>query len=86
MEQFCGENPGFTRKLADVKASFNPISAFYKDPMQAWIYANSKVAVGRDNLGPETWDLLKEIRKYSLTTDPAPGEKFFNRLRNGRAK
>jgi hypothetical protein len=86
MEQFCGENPGFTRRLADVKASFNPISAFYKDPMQAWIYANSKVAVGRDNLGPEIWDLFQEIRKYSVTTDPAPGEKFLNRLQNSRAK
>jgi hypothetical protein len=42
VEKFCGENPAFTKNLAQVKASFNPIAAFYQDPMQAWIYANPK--------------------------------------------
>ena len=69
VERFCGENPSFTRKLSDVKASFNPISAFYRDPMQAWIYANSKDAQSRDSMGPDAWDrtndLYDEIRKYS---------------------
>jgi hypothetical protein len=31
-----------------VKASFNPIAAFYQDSMQAWIYANSEDAETRD--------------------------------------
>jgi hypothetical protein len=52
VEQFCRDNPSFTKKLAAVKASFNPIGAYYQDPMQAWIYANSNAAVLRDALGP----------------------------------
>ena len=67
IEKFCKENPAFTRNLAKVKSSFNPIAAFYQDSMQAWIYANSQAAETRDALGPETWDRYQEMRKYSET-------------------
>ena len=84
VEKFCGENPAFTRKLSDVKASFNPISAFYRDPMQAWIYANSQDAENRDTVGPDSWDstneLYKEMRKYSETSlVPERGKEVFDR-------
>jgi len=82
VEKFCRENPAFTKNLAEVKASFNPIAAFYKDPMQAWIYANSLESETRDNLGPDTWDIYKELRKYSMTTlrqDSAEAEKVFKK-------
>ena len=52
VEKFCRENPAFTKNLAEVKASFNPLAAFYKDPMQAWIYANSEASETRDALVP----------------------------------
>jgi hypothetical protein len=64
IEKFCKENPAFTRNLAKVKSSFNPIAAFYQDSMQAWIYANSQAAETRDALGPEAWDRYQEMRKY----------------------
>jgi hypothetical protein len=32
VERFCRENPAFTKDLAQVKASFNPIAAFYLGP------------------------------------------------------
>jgi hypothetical protein len=81
VEKFCKENPAFTKNLARVKASFNPIAAFYKDPMQAWLYANSEVSESRDALGPESWDNYQELRKYSATTgDPDAGKAFLKRL------
>jgi hypothetical protein len=82
VEKFCRENPAFTKNLAGVKASFNPIAAFYKDPMQAWIYANSEASESRDALGPESWDNYQELRKYSTTaSDPNTGKAFLKRLR-----
>ncbi len=33
---FCRENHGFSRMLADVPASFNPIAAYYKEPQKAF--------------------------------------------------
>jgi hypothetical protein len=81
VEKFCRENPAFTKNLAGVKSSFNPIAAFYKDPMQAWIYANSEASESRDALGPDTWDTYQELRKYSATTgDPDAGKAFLKRL------
>ena len=82
VDKFCRENPAFTKNLAEVKASFNPIAAFYKDPMQAWIYANSEASETRDALGPDTWDTYQELRKYSATslgTNGADGAKVFKK-------
>lgn len=33
---FCSDNPGFTRKLAKVRAHFNPIAAYYQDQRKAF--------------------------------------------------
>ena len=80
VEKFCRENPAFTKNLAEVKASFNPITAFYKDPVQAWIYANSEAAETRDALGPDGWDRYNELRKYSSTSlQPVDPEKAFKK-------
>jgi hypothetical protein len=80
VEKFCGENPAFTKNVAEVKASFNPIAAFYQDPMQAWIYANSEASESRDALGPDAWDTYTEMRKYSATSPYAGnGEKVFKK-------
>jgi hypothetical protein len=65
VEKFCKENPAFTKNLAEVKAWFNPIAAYYKDPVQAWIYANSKASEARDAMGPDAWDKYQEMRKYA---------------------
>jgi hypothetical protein len=62
-----------------VKASFNPIAAFYKDPMQAWIYANSRASESRDALGPDSWDDYNELRKYSSMTSLQDPEKAFEK-------
>jgi hypothetical protein len=78
--KFCRENPAFTKNIAEVKASFNPIAAFYKDPMQAWIYANSQASETRDALGPDSWDNYNELRKYSSTNlQPVDPEKAFKK-------
>ena len=80
VERFCRENPGFTKNLAQVKASFNPIAAFYQDPVQAWIYANSEASESRDALGPDDWDIYSEMRKYSADSPWAGnGEKVFKK-------
>jgi len=64
-----------------VKASFDPIAAFYQDPMQAWIYANSEASESRDALGPDAWDTYSEMRKYSATSPWAGnGEKSFQKM------
>jgi hypothetical protein len=73
VEKFCKENPAFTKNLAEVKAWFNPIAAYYKDPVQAWIYANSKASEGRDVLGPDFWDKYQEMRKYAARLANALG-------------
>jgi hypothetical protein len=80
VERFCRENPAFTKNLAQVKASFNPIAAFYQDPMQAWIYANAEASESRDALGPDAWDTYSELRKYSETSPwKGNGEKVFKK-------
>jgi hypothetical protein len=79
VEKFCRQNPAFTENLAEVKASFNPIAAFYKDPMQAWIYANSRASESRDASGPDSWDDYNELRKYSSMTSLQDPEKAFEK-------
>jgi hypothetical protein len=79
VEKFCRENPAFTKNLAGVKASFNPIAAFYKDPMQAWIFANSEASESRDALGPNSWDTYQELRKYSTASGGPDAEKAFKK-------
>lgn len=82
VEKFCRENPALTKNLAEVKASFNPIAAFYKESMQAWIYANSEASETRDAPGPDSWDTYQELRKYSTTSrgsNGADGVKTFKK-------
>jgi hypothetical protein len=79
VEKFCKENPAFTQNLAAVKASFNPIAAYYQDPIQAWIYANSEASETRDALGPDNWDVYQEMRKYSDTSLRPDSAALFNK-------
>jgi hypothetical protein len=73
VEKFCKENPGFTKKLAKVKSSFNPVAAFYQDPKRARMYSDSLAARIRDDLGPEAWDQHQEDeRKYRETIKKLP--------------
>jgi hypothetical protein len=77
------------KNLAEVKASFNPIAAFYKDPMQAWVYANSEASETRDTLGPDGWDTYQELRKYStasLRPNGADAEKTFKKWLGKKAQ
>jgi len=77
VEKFCKENPAFTKNLAEVKAAFNPIAAYYKEPIQAWIYANSQAAETRDAVGPDAWDAYGKMLKYA---NPNPAaDKFLNK-------
>lgn len=48
VDQFCKENPAFTKWLSEVKAPFNPIAAYYGDQAKAQRYSNSAVALVRD--------------------------------------
>jgi hypothetical protein len=77
VERFCKENPAFTKNLAEVKAAFNPIAAYYKEPIQAWIYANSQASETRDAVGPDAWDMYGEMLKYA---NPSPAaDKILNK-------
>lgn len=51
VESFCKDNPGFTKAIAKLRISFNPIAAYYCDPRKARQFSNSTTAVRRD-LGP----------------------------------
>jgi hypothetical protein len=64
----CSDRKPLERKAVRRKQLLNPIAAFYKDPMQAWIYANSQASETRDALGPDSWDSYNELRKYSSTS------------------
>ena len=48
IDQFCTENPAFTKWIAGVKAPFNPIAAYYGDKAKAQRYSNSATALLRD--------------------------------------
>lgn len=48
VDRFCKENPWFTRALADRRATFNPLRAYYKDPVKAQAYAQGRYAIERD--------------------------------------
>lgn len=48
VDQFCKENPSFTRWIAGVKAPFNPIAAYYADKAKAQSLSNSALALVRD--------------------------------------
>jgi hypothetical protein len=63
VEQFCRQNPSFTKNLSQVKAAFNPIAAFHQNPTKAWTYSNSIEAKKRDSMGPDDWDVYNEIKK-----------------------
>jgi hypothetical protein len=51
VKQFSVDNPGFTKALAAVPASFNPLAAFFADPVKAQKESSSAVAVIRDSAG-----------------------------------
>ena len=48
VDQFCTENPAFTRWIAGVRAPFNPIAAYYGDKAKAQRFSNGAVALVRD--------------------------------------
>jgi hypothetical protein len=48
VDQFCQENPWFTKKLAEINASFNPIAAYYHDSDKARDNSRSVSAINRD--------------------------------------
>jgi len=58
VERFCKENPGFTKLMSQVRADFNPLAAYYKDPKKALSYSNSTAAHERDADG--VWGKLFE--------------------------
>ncbi len=51
VERFCQENRGFTKMLADVKADFNPLAAYYYDREKARKMSQSPLAQQRDSQG-----------------------------------
>ena len=48
VDQFCKENPSFTKWISEVKAPFNPIAAYYGDQAKAKKYSEGAVALIRD--------------------------------------
>jgi hypothetical protein len=50
IDQFCKDNKWFTKRLAETKATFNPIAAYYHDKDTARKNSNSVAATGRDLL------------------------------------
>ncbi|MBM3792738.1 MAG: hypothetical protein FJW31_01465 [Acidobacteria bacterium] len=48
IDQFCRENPSFTKWVSEVKAPFNPIAAYYSDQAKAKKYSEGAVALVRD--------------------------------------
>ncbi len=70
VKKFCTENPGFTKAVAEVRTRFNPIRAYYCDPVRAQRMARSQHARDRDSFQPFFKDayrfLWKEFRKAGL--------------------
>ena len=52
IDQFCTDNPWFTQKLAETKATFNPIAAYYHDKDTARRNSQSATAILRDLFVP----------------------------------
>jgi len=48
IDQFCRENPAFTRWVAAVKAPFNPLAVYYGNPAAARAASGSATALLRD--------------------------------------
>ena len=48
VDQFCKENPAFTKWISEVKAPFNPIAAYYGDKAKAQQMSSGAVAMVRD--------------------------------------
>lgn len=48
VDRFCKDEPKLSRSLAAVKASFNPLTAYYKDPAMAKSMSESPYAASRD--------------------------------------
>jgi len=57
VEQFCRENLWFTKHLAEVKATFNPIAAYYHNPDEARKRSKSFEAFRHD-----FWD--RQLRRF----------------------
>jgi hypothetical protein len=51
VERFCGEDQGFTKLLAGLKADFNPLAAYYYDQQKARAISQSSLAQRRDSSG-----------------------------------
>jgi len=60
VEQFCTENPSFTKWISGVRAPFNPIAAYYQDKVKARNYSSSAVALLRDGDWPGLMQRLIE--------------------------
>ncbi|TXL74289.1 hypothetical protein FHP25_17530 [Vineibacter terrae] len=65
--RFCQENPGFSKLMSQVRASFNPLAAYYKDPQKALRYSSQPSAHERDADG--VWGKMFE-RKRERTLPP----------------
>ena len=52
VKNFCTDNPGFTKAIARVRTDFNPIRAFYCDPVRAKRMSRSGFARQRDLAQP----------------------------------
>lgn len=64
IDQFCRENPAFTKWISEVKAPFNPIAAHYADKAKAQAMSNGTLAMVRDG----DWaDLIGGVLLKTLT-------------------
>lgn len=48
VDQFCRENPSFTKWISEIKAPFNPIAAYYQNQNKTKELSNSALALLRD--------------------------------------
>ena len=85
IKMFCDEMKDFTNKLADIKAAFNPIAAYKKDPKRAQSLSLSKESEIMDKLDEivdVANDLPAQIRRLEHNignlerklTPPAPAK------------
>lgn len=63
VDQFCKENPSFTKWISEVKAPFNPIAAYYGDAAKAKRYSEGAVALIRDG---EWWELMGKLASLQI--------------------
>ena len=72
VENFCKENPGFTKMVAEVRTRFNPIRAYYCWRIEAKKMSLSKLARDRDAVQPVFKDLYEMMRhnlkKYGIAS------------------